>query len=107
MPKPKSYVRKPVIVEAVQVTDQNMGWVNDWCSGTIILGEGKPYIHVEVKRPLYDRQKQAYVGDWVLKTETGFRIYTDRAFKNSFDPERRPVAPKVSSGCDLVENFTD
>lgn len=93
---PEKYLRKPVTVEAVQVTDKNIFEVAMWCQGEIQWkthpdGQGDPgtvdHIRVRVHSPVNDRQKKAYVGDWVLYSNRGYKIYTDRAFKNSFDLE--------------------
>lgn len=96
--KIEHYTRKPFPVEAVQVTEENLNEVAKWCGGDIHTstktlrndaGEetGKiklPFIKVDVHRPLNDRQTKAFVGDWVLKSESGFKVYTLKAFDNSF-----------------------
>lgn len=100
------YVRKPFIVKAVKVTDENMNEVASWCGGTVKKSdtgqeggmEGDVYyIKVEVKRPLDDRQTRAYVGDYVLAAGRSFKVYTDYAFKKSFvlhTPEESTDTPK-------------
>ncbi len=86
-----TFTRRPFDVEAVQVTDENMQAVADWCGGKIYHAKQKgtdaivPYIKVDTHRPLNDKQKMAFVGDWVLKAATGFKIYTDTAMQNSFE----------------------
>lgn len=83
------YVRKPLYVDAVRVTSKNFDEVGKWCGGEMHpAGEeqGAPYIQVEVTNPLNIRQSQARVGDWVLQTDRGFKVYTPKAFDNSFDP---------------------
>ncbi len=45
----------------------------------------KKHISVPVKRPLNRRQTTAFVGDWVLKANKGFKVYTDKAFKENFE----------------------
>lgn len=93
---PKLYTRKQFDVEAIRVSTENMSEVAEWCLGTIKIqkrpakrGEGAfvkevPYLEVEVLRPLNDRQKMAFPGDWILKTGTSFKIYTDIAFRKNF-----------------------
>lgn len=88
--RPKTYVRKPFTVEAERVTDRNMHQIALWCEGEVKgLGEhdGRygPFIEVKVLNPTNPRQAQAFVGDWVLKSEQGFKVYTNRAFEKSFD----------------------
>lgn len=85
------YARKPLYVDAVLVTQENMLEVSDWCGGEIKTNldsssiPPESYILVDVERPLYDRQKQAFVGDWVLHMEkAGFKVYTEKGFENAF-----------------------
>lgn len=96
------YVRMPFYVDAVQITSANMEAVAKWCDADVRTS-GKPdrdvqdaleggvgttperYIKVRVQRPANDRQTQAFVGDWILYAGTGYKVYTDRAFKKSFD----------------------
>lgn len=97
--KIEKYTRKPFPVDAVQVTEDNLSEVALWCGGDIHTSTktlrddqgvetGKiklPYIKVDVHRPLNDRQTKAFVGDWVLKSESGFKVYTLKAFDGSFE----------------------
>ena len=88
----EKFIRRAFPVEGVQVTAENMEEVAKWAGGTIHL---KPqskqhpaakYIHIEVVQPRNVGQTMAFVGNWVLKLGTGFKIYTETAFKNTFDP---------------------
>lgn len=87
----EEFVRKPFTVQCVRVTDRNMTEVAKWCDGELkALGEhdGRtgPYVQVRVNRPLFPRQTQAFVGDWVLYTPSGgYKVYTDKAFHASFE----------------------
>lgn len=92
----KRYVRKPLIVEAVQVTEENFEELAAWCQGTIRNNDRTPYnggevdprnqhIHVRVHNPRSGRQAMAFVGDWLLYTELGYKIYNTKAFEGSFD----------------------
>ena len=97
------YVRKPLYVEAVQVTSDNFMDVADWCQALIgqkgaeagtetrpatgfELDPTKHYIRIRVHNPQSKKQTMAFVGDWILYTEQGYKIYTDRAFQSNFDP---------------------
>lgn len=92
---PIKHARKPFLVDAIQVTTENMVDVNEWCSGTLTNDDPKAsenpdaapqYIKVDVNRPLNERQTKAYPGDWVLElVGSGFKVYTDKAFRKSFD----------------------
>lgn len=93
----EKYARKPLIVDAVLVTDENMSEIAEWCGGEIKTNPDsssvppESYILVEVERPLYDRQKQAFAGDWVLYLDrTGYKVYTPKGFENAFVKVEEP-----------------
>jgi hypothetical protein len=86
------YIRKPLYVGAVRLTDDNFEEIADWCQGEIrledsesLLNNPRKYIHVRVHNPKNARQTKAFVGDWLLYTERGYKVYTDKAFLASFD----------------------
>lgn len=87
----KKYARKPFVVDAVQVTAENLREVAAWCHGdvrTTKKPEGaveEKYIKVRVHHPLTERQTKAFVGDWVLYAGTGYKVYTAKAFESSFE----------------------
>lgn len=104
------YSRIPFVVSAVQVTEDNMKIVASVCGGEILYstkktGEGEnatsvklPYIKVDVHHPLNERQTKAYAGDWILKSEAGYKVYTEKAFTRSFEKvtaEETPVEDTV------------
>lgn len=94
----RKYVRKPLHVDAVQVTEENFSDIARWCFGeigniddspfdpTADIQPTKQYIHVRVHNPKNSRQTKAYVGDWILYTERGYKVYTTKAFQANFDP---------------------
>lgn len=98
----KTYVRKPLYVEAIQITHDNFVDVAQWCQGEIrdndqedlIDPTSEPsvtlaencHIRIRVHNPKNMRQTKGFVGDWVLYTERGYKVYTAKAFKASFDP---------------------
>lgn len=99
------YVRRPLYVDAVQVTEENFQEVATWCQGEIktfaddkrvsqeTLDDAshealkKMYIHVRVHHPKTSRQTQAKLGDWILYAaeQNGYKVYTPKAFENNFD----------------------
>lgn len=101
----KRYIRKALYVDAVRVTTVNMGEVAQWCDGEILLdgvsttSTGKRYIAVRVTYPKNARQTKAFVGDWILYAEQGYKIYTNRAFRAAFDeaPEEIPATEEQTS----------
>lgn len=101
--KIEEFERLPFTIEAVQVTPQNIRQVAKWCRGTVESAGRRgiqKYIQVEVKRALNDRQTRAYVGDWVLKAGTGFKVYTPKAFEESF-------RKKMEHMVETVRNMVD
>lgn len=94
----EKYVRKPLYVDAVQVTEENFADIARWCFGeignidetpvdkTADIDPSKQYIHVRVHSPRNPRQTKAFVGDWILYTERGYKVYTAKAFQANFDP---------------------
>lgn len=90
------YVRKPLYVDAVQVTEDNFEDVARWCMGDITRNDGADnptyqgepkahHIRIRVHNPQSQRQTKAFVGDWILYTDRGYKIYTEKAFKDNFD----------------------
>ena len=92
----EQYIRKPLYVAAVRITNGNFEEIAAWCQGEILKddsvyqdasgkGTGQRYIHVRVHNPKNTRQTKAFVGDWLLYTERGYKVYTNKAFHASFD----------------------
>src|SRR3954466_1127740 len=84
------FIRKPLYVEAVRITNKNFDAIVSWCQGEVMQddvpgrGRSKKYIKVDVHNPKNPRQTKGKVGDWILKTDRGYKIYTDKAFHESF-----------------------
>lgn len=95
----KQFNRRSFPVDAVRVTEENFEDVAVWCDGNIHLSDetdqpvaiGTRYIKVRVQNPLSERQTKAFVGDWVLYAGKGYKVYTDKAFKKSFDETTQNV----------------
>lgn len=108
------YVRKPLYVDAVQVTEENFADIARWCFGDICnidetpvdetteVQPNKQYIHVRVHNPKNQRQTKAFVGDWILYTERGYKVYTTKAFQTNFNKvqETPELAASESSAAD-------
>jgi hypothetical protein len=84
-------IRKPFYVNAVLVTEENIENVATWCNGTIVLIERNrsknliKCVQIEDRRAQADWQRQARVGDWVVSAGKGFKVYTNKALRASFD----------------------
>lgn len=87
----KKYLRKPFVVDAVQVTEENIEKVAEWCGGQVKERPDRKthvklrYVKVPVYRSMSRRQTEAYIGDWVLQAGKGFKVYIDKAFANTFE----------------------
>lgn len=97
MIKTAKYIRKPLYVDAVRITEENFRELALWCQGEIRTNEGERlvddesqvnpklnHIHIRVHMPKTPRQTRGYLGDWVLYTNSGYKIYTARVFKDTF-----------------------
>ena len=87
--KTETFARKPFYVQALRVTEENFQQIAEWVGGEIREVKQGKYVEVDVQRFLYERQRQAFVGDWILSSKVGettsFKVYTDTAFRKSFD----------------------
>lgn len=92
----QKFIRKPFEIEAVQVTAENMEEVAAWCTGLIQNEPKGHYIKVQVHYPLTPRQTKAFVGDWVLKSKKGYKVYTDSAFQTSFVTSEATIVERGS-----------
>jgi hypothetical protein len=84
--KPLQFIRKPFHVEAVQITEENILEVGAWCEGKVQTHPktGNRFVKVKVYRPISARQTMAFIGDWVIQSATGFKVYPDYAFQKYF-----------------------
>lgn len=94
------YMRKPSFVDAVRVTAKNFAEVCVWCDGEIVNDDGKQYIRVRAHNPQKIRHTQAFLGDWVLYTDQGYRVFTDKAFGLTFDKVSIYLKEEESSTAD-------
>lgn len=81
--------RKPFYVDAVRVTAGNMPAICKWSGGEMFATDPadgrRRYVKVPVEGARNDRQTRAYIGDWVLKANGKFKVYTHKAYQNGFD----------------------
>lgn len=92
----KHYARIPFYVDGIQVTEENMEALAEFSRGDIRTDkDGRKYIKVPVQKPLGERQTMAYVGDHLLYSATGFKIFTDFAFNKNFEEVNEEEAPRT------------
>lgn len=112
------FIRKPLYVDAVRITQKNFNDIAEWCQGEVMRdeaptdsGAGKFYIKIRVHNPKNPRQTKAFVGDWLLYTERGYKVYTNKAFHSSFDlveedEQTNPEQERLESIDEQVRNET-
>lgn len=77
--------RKDIFVDFVQVTAENMEELAAWTKGEIKkTSNGNRYIDIDVLNPIELKQRRAFVGDFVLRSANGFKVYTERGFYKNF-----------------------
>lgn len=77
-----SFVRKPFVIEAVEVTTENIGELAKFI-GTLRKKEnGTPYIQVD--RRLVPSIFRVYPGFWMTKMDDNIRCYSKRTFLEQF-----------------------
>jgi hypothetical protein len=87
----EKFIRKPLYVDAVRVKADNFDEMVAWCDGEVqteeVQGTGtiKKFIKVRVHNPKNPRQTKAFIGDWLLYTDRGYKVYTNKAFRAAFD----------------------
>lgn len=108
------YIRKPFKVHAVEVTEENMIEVAQWCNGDLRkTPQGKTqslsanFIAVRVARVTSPRQSQAFVGDWVLYAGTGYKVYTPKAFAHHFDLVQGGIKSRADQEMEKINSAFD
>lgn len=83
-----SYVRKPFIIEAVEVTEENIEEIAEHV-GTVREKDGKRYILVDHKKvPSVFR---VYPGFWMTKMDGNIRCYSRKTFLEQFVPNNKEL----------------
>ena len=78
------YVRKPLVVEAAQVNEENVYDIANWCGGKVKYIDGRHCIEVNI---LYSNTKSLTIakpGMWILRSVRGFKVYGDKPFTHGF-----------------------
>jgi hypothetical protein len=109
------YTRKALFVDAVRITKANFDDIAEWCQGEVKQtetpgkGTGKKYIRIRAHNPKNPRQTKAFVGDWILYTDRGYKVYTNQAFHASFDESTTVDFPREEGDTVVIgpECFAD
>lgn len=76
------FVRKPFIIEAVEITEDNIGEIAQFVGTLRKKKDGTPYIQVD--RLLVPSIPRVYPGFWMTKMDDNVRCYSNRTFKEQF-----------------------
>lgn len=119
--KTRRFMRRPFIVKGVEVTEQNIDDVAEWCDGVVIetrqpAADGQETepelcVRVPVKNARSIRQTEARIGSWVLRLKDGgsygFKVYTPewmvRTFVEVDDDDRDEDTVDLRSGDTVVK----
>lgn len=77
-----SFVRKPFIVEAVEITTDNIADIAELVGTLRGKGTGQPYIQVD--RRLVPNVFKVYPGFWMTKMGDNIRCYSNHIFRSQF-----------------------
>ena len=78
------YVRKPLVVEAAQVLDDNVYDLAKWCGGEVKIIDGRRCIEVNILHHINQSMTIAKPGMWILRSTRGFKVYGDKPFQHGF-----------------------
>jgi hypothetical protein len=83
------YVLHNKIADAKCVVLEDIEGIAKWCEGEIgvsheVGGEGQTYIQVDVKHLPPGPLNRAYVGDWIITNEIGYKILSDEEYRSIF-----------------------
>ncbi len=89
------FVRKPFVIEAIEVTEENIAELSKSIGTLCKKADGTPYIQVD--RQLVPIIDKVYPGFWVTKMEHNVRCYSERTFKEQFVKSTEDIEKWVSS----------
>jgi hypothetical protein len=77
------FIRKPVIVEARQITRDNIYELAKWCGGYANVIQVDPDIVIRKSK----NTERGWIGDWIIKdVEDEFYTCGSTVFEESYDP---------------------
>lgn len=88
-----TFVRKPFVVEAVEVTTENISEVAKYVGDLREKEDGTPYILVD--RRLVPNVFRVYPGFFMTKMGENVRCYSKKIFKEQFMPQTEEIKPWV------------
>lgn len=80
-----SYRRQPFVVDAVQITEDNI-YECAALVGEVVDEEDQIDPYIRINKRLVPNINRAYVGWWVTRMEDNLRVYSPKIFADSFEP---------------------
>jgi hypothetical protein len=78
----KDYIRKPFVVEAVEITRDNIEECAEIIGELCFKDDGSPYIQVD--QELVPNVFRVFPGYWMTKMGDNVRCYSKKVFKDQF-----------------------
>lgn len=96
-----SFVRKPFVIEAVEVTAENIEEIAEFV-GTI---RRKPNgdLYIDVDRKLVPSVYRVFPGFWMTKMGDNVRCYSKKTFKEQFVE----TTPEIQTWVDFMDHETE
>ncbi|MET0786953.1 MAG: hypothetical protein ABWY25_09620 [Paenisporosarcina sp.] len=88
-----TFVRKPFIVEAVEVTAENIGEVAKYVGDLREKEDGTPYVLVDPR--LVPNVERVYPGFFMTKMGENVRCYSRRIFREQFLKQTEQIKPWI------------
>lgn len=89
--------RKPFIVEAAQITEDNLEQAASLI-GEVVVGEDGSS-HIKINKRLVPNIHRAYVGWWITKMGDNLRCYSPKIFEEQFEVDvPRPLQIQIPAG---------
>ncbi len=92
------YVRKPFLVEAVEVTEENIGEVAKYVGELREKDDGTPFIYVD--RRLVPNIFRVYPGFFMTRMGDHIRCYSRKVFNEQFSES----SPEIVAWVDFMQN---
>lgn len=85
----QKYRKRPIVIEAVQVTFSNVYEVANWCGGSATTITS-PQPTADIYIPTLEGQMQGSIGDYVIKgAHGGFYICRGQIFEDTYEVVER------------------
>jgi hypothetical protein len=88
-----TFVRKPFVVDAVEITTQNIAEVANYIGDLREKEDGTPYILVD--RRLVPNVLRVYPGFFMTKMGENVRCYSRRIFREQFTEQSEEIKPWI------------